>query len=372
MSTDSAFKLDKISIITPTLLGGGAERIAVSLANHFQESGIVVDLVVFNLVGPLARDVNSGVNIINLDVSRARYALLKMRSYLKNNKDTPMISAMRDSNVLTGMASSGINIKKMLFLEAATLHGILDYPIWLRLFWLTCIKASYYKATFIIANSHDTKSGLVSYKLAPISKTKVIPNPVLPANHHLLKNEKIDEEWLTNPTFKVIISVARLVPFKNHPFLIESFKDVYAHNKNARLIIIGEGPDSQQLCVMIARLNLDKVIKFIPFQNNIYPYYANADVFALTSNWEAFGNVIVEALSAGLPVVATDCPGGPRMILGNGKYGQLVPVGNKKFFVKALIDALEKPIPDRDALRNYAENYTVSRIASSYYKLLVT
>ncbi len=372
MSKNQIFKLNKISIITPTLLGGGAERIAVSLANHFAECGMVVDLVVFNLTGPLVRDVSSNVNVVNFDVPKLRYSLFRLRGYLSNNKEALIISVIRDSSILISIASWGMKIKRLLFLEQSTMYEIMSKPMWLRLFWLTCIKASYYKATFIIANSHDTKSGLVSYKLAPISKTKVIPNPVLPANHHLLKNEKIDEEWLTNPTFKVIISVARLVPFKNHPFLIESFKDVYAHNKNARLIIIGEGPDSQQLCVMIARLNLDKVIKFIPFQNNIYPYYANADVFALTSNWEAFGNVIVEALSAGLPVVATDCPGGPRMILKDGKYGQLVPVGDKKLFVKALIDALEKPIPDRDVLIKYAENYTVSRIASSYYKLLVT
>ena len=188
----------------------------------------------------------------------------------------------------------------------------------------------------------------------------------------MLKKEKIKDEWLDDPKLKVILSVGRLVPLKNHPFLIESFNDVYAQNKNVRLIIVGEGPESQRLYEMISILNLEKVIKFVNFQNNIHPYYANADVFALTSNWEGFGNVIVEALSAGLPVVATDCPGGPRMILEDGKYGQLVPVGDKKLFVNALIDALEKPIPDRDVLRNYAENYTVSRIASSYYKLLVT
>ena len=283
-----------------------------------------------------------------------------------------MISAMRDSNVLTGMASSGINIKKMLFLEATTLHGILDYPIWLRLFWLACIKMSYLRATLVIANSHDTKSGLISHRLVQPPKIKVIPNPVLPASHSILKKEKIKDEWLDDPKLKVILSVGRLVPLKNHPFLIESFNDVYAQNKNVRLIIVGEGPESQRLYEMISILNLEKVIKFVNFQNNIHPYYANADVFALTSNWEGFGNVIVEALSAGLPVVATDCPGGPRMILEDGKYGQLVPVGDKKLFVNALIDALEKPIPDRDVLRNYAENYTVSRIASSYYKLLVT
>ena len=279
---------------------------------------------------------------------------------------------MRDSNILIGMASFGMDLSKVIFREATTLHGTLSYPIWLRFFLLACIKISYLKATLVIANSHDTKSDLISYGLVQPPKINVIPNPVLPTFHSLLKSEKINDEWLANPKLKIILSVGRLVAYKNHPFLIESFNDLYAQNKNARLIIVGEGPESQRLYEIVNKFNLEKVVKFVSFQNNVHPYYANADAFAFTSNWEGFGNVIVEALSAGLPVVATDCPGGPRMILEDGKYGQLVPVGNKKFFVKALIDALEKPIPDRDVLRNYAENYTVSKIASSYYKLLVT
>ena len=105
------------------------------------------------------------------------------------------------------------------------------------------------------------------------------------------------------------------------------------------------------------------------FMPNPYAYMARARVFALSSAWEGFGNVLVEALACGCPVVSTDCPYGPSEILAKGRYGRLTPVGD----AEALADAMAETIaaePDRALLRARAEDFTVGRSVASYLAAL--
>ncbi|MBL4773466.1 MAG: glycosyltransferase, partial [Alcanivoracaceae bacterium] len=89
-------------------------------------------------------------------------------------------------------------------------------------------------------------------------------------------------------------------------------------------------------------LKLDTFVLFShPFQANVFPYYKKATLFALSSQWEGFGNVIVEALSTGTPVISTNCPGGPKMILKNGKYGQLIELGDSLAYTNALLSNIQ-------------------------------
>ena len=96
-----------------------------------------------------------------------------------------------------------------------------------------------------------------------------------------------------------------------------------------------------------------------------YPWYRSADLFVLSSLWEGFGNVIVEALECGLPVVSTEAAGGPREILENGRYGNLVPSGNPALLAKEMAEALTSP-HDRASLIKRARAFSVSEISSRY------
>lgn len=359
----------KISIITPSLNGGGAEKVAVNLANHFADSDYSVDLVVFKLIGPYQSLVNKKVNLVNLSVSRTRYVFFRIRKYLRTNREARVLSVIRDANIFVGFAAYGLKIKRLAFREANTMNAIDNSPQPKKSIYKFLMKVAYKRADRIISNSEDTKTDLVKSKIIPEEKAIVIRNPVLDPSFIELKSEKLHDPWFLDEGTKVILSVGRLHRQKNFSFLISVFKEVHEINSCSRLVIVGEGEEKQRLFDLIKTEGLSEVVRIIEFQKNIYPYYENADVFALTSEWEGFGNVLVEALSVGLPIVSTNCPGGPKMVLENGKYGELVPLGDKKAYVKALLAALENPIKRQESI-NYAHHYSVEKVAREYLKVM--
>lgn len=358
-----------ISIMTPTLMGGGAEKVAVNLANHYANIGFNVDLVVFTRLAQYQSLISNKVTLINLNASRTSYAFFKVRGYLKKNKTALILSVICNSNVIVGLASFGLKLKSITFREANTLDGFINRG---KVRWFiqkTLMKISYTKANNVIANSDDTKYDLIKNEICKSEKIRVIRNPVLAPDFEELKLDEPKEEWFSQPENKVILSVGRLDVQKNHSFLIASFKDIYQKSPNARLVIVGDGNEKDNLLSLISKNGLSEVVKLVPFQRNIYPYYYNSDVFALSSDWEGFGNVLVEALSVGLPIVSTNCPGGPKMILKGGEYGALTPLGDKKSYVSALLKILEKPEKNKKSIV-YAKIFTVESVAKDYLKIL--
>ena len=362
--------MEKIVIITPSLNGGGAEKVAVNLANYYASVGYTVDLVVFKLIGSYQSLVNDQVNLVNLNVSRTRYVFFKVRNYLKNNQNARVLSVIRDANIFVGLAALGLRLKCLVFREAETLTPVQNMKRLKKVIYKLLMKISYSLATRVIANSSDTKSDLISHKIVDKEKIKVIRNPVLVSDYEKLKLCKVEHKWFKDTNIKVILSVGRLHASKNFSFLISVFKDIYNLDDKLRLMIVGEGSEESYLLNQISQSGLTDVVELVPFQENIYPYYQNADVFALTSEWEGFGNVLVEALSVGLPVVSTNCPGGPKMILDGGKYGCLVPIGNEKLYAEALISALNEGEMLHFARVEYAKRFSVEKVAALYLKIM--
>jgi len=101
--------------------------------------------------------------------------------------------------------------------------------------------------------------------------------------------------------------------------------------------------------------------------SNPYPWYCTADLFVLSSMWEGFGNVIVEALECGVPVVSTNCPSGPSEILDNGEYGTLVPVGDYVLLSNAIHSTLLKKV-NKNKLIERSKQFTVTKISLQYLK----
>jgi glycosyltransferase involved in cell wall biosynthesis len=158
---------------------------------------------------------------------------------------------------------------------------------------------------------------------------------------------------------------------KGFDLLIEAFAIIASQNEQLRLAIAGEGPDLQLLRDLAARLDLAQRVSFLGPIKNLSAVMRKADVFVLSSRYEGFPNVLLEALASGVPVVSTDCPSGPREILGDGSLGLLVPCGS----AKALAEAVMRVISDAELHRRLsapgvARRYELGSVITAWETLL--
>jgi glycosyltransferase involved in cell wall biosynthesis len=166
----------------------------------------------------------------------------------------------------------------------------------------------------------------------------------------------------------VILAVGRLQPQKDFPLLIEAFGRVRA-TRPARLLILGEGPDHTALQQQVDAAGLTADVALPGFDANPYAYMKQAAAFVLSSRWEGLPGVLIEALYCGTPLIATDCPSGPKEILANGAYGRLIPMREVTAMTAALQAALGGEIarPPADSWRPFELNTVVDK----YLRLLV-
>ncbi len=134
---------------------------------------------------------------------------------------------------------------------------------------------------------------------------------------------------------------------------------------------MGDGEERTSLQTAVDENGLTNDVSFVGFQNNPYAYIKQADVFVLSSLYEGFGNVLVEALAAGTTIVSTDCPSGPREILAEGAYGHIVPVGDPVELAHAMEKALLQPM-EPETLQRRAAAFTVNACADQYERLFKT
>lgn len=357
--------MKKIVIITPSLAGGGAEKIAVNLANEYASRGHNVELVLFKAKGPYLKLVNNNVALNDLDIRKPKLAFLELRKYLRKNRDALFLSVIRTANIHVGLASIGLGLNCLIFREANTLEAVLEKPLFRRFLSKSAMALSYYFANGIIANSPDTKNDLIKNKITWRDKVAVIPNPVLPSGYQSLYAKEVEHPWFNNEDFKVVLAVGRLHKQKNFSFLISAFKYVLTQEPKARLLIIGEGDEEHQLINQITSSGMKEYVKLEKFKANVFPYYYNAHLFALSSDWEGFGNVLVEALAAGLPIVSTNCNGGPKFILADRIYGTLVSIGDARGFANAILEELQNTNKKLHSIE-YSKNFTVDIISQQY------
>jgi glycosyltransferase involved in cell wall biosynthesis len=172
--------------------------------------------------------------------------------------------------------------------------------------------------------------------------------------------------------FKQFINIAFLDPKKNQIMLIEAFHKAFNNDSNYRLKIVGNGPEKSKLLETIKKLGNENIILagYLP-QEKVVETLQESDYFALSSNYETFGVVIVEAMSCGLPVIATKC-GGPETIIINEKLGILTDVGDTDAFSKSLKKLIDINF-DTQYIRNYAiDNYSYEALSIRLIELYKT
>lgn len=174
-----------------------------------------------------------------------------------------------------------------------------------------------------------------------------------------LSRQPVDHPWLAGDGPPVILAAGHLSPAKDRATLLRAF-DRVRRRIDSRLIIIGEGSQREKLERLARDLDLSNQVDMPGFKMNPYAWMARADLFVLSSRSEGMSNVLAEALGLGVPVVSTDCPTGPRDVLGGGRFGALVPVGDDEALARAIEDALRcktRPVIPDDAIAPFRAEY---------------
>ena len=203
----------------------------------------------------------------------------------------------------------------------------------------------------------------------PAGRVHTVYNPVVSAGLVRDAHRPAGHPWLDRPGPPVVLAAGRLVGQKDFPTLLAAFAGVLAR-RPARLVVLGEGRLRPTLAARAGELGISGHTDFPGFVQNPYAFMAKAGVFALSSANEGLGNVLIEAMACGCPVVSTACAYGPDEILEDGRWGELVPVGDAKALSEAMVRALDRP-PPREALRKRASDFGVDQAVTCYEELLV-
>jgi len=179
-------------------------------------------------------------------------------------------------------------------------------------------------------------------------------------------DEPLDHQWLDDPNLNVILSAGRHAPQKGFDTLLRAFDRL--DEPNTRLILLGDGDERESLIELATELGIEDRTDFPGFVDNPFSYMAQADLFVLSSWYEGFGNVLIEAMAVGCPIVSTDCPSGPNEILDNGHYGALVPVKNDSAMATSIAECLENPT-NPDKLYDRANEFAIEAVVDCYAQL---
>lgn len=361
----------KLAFLMPNAAGGGVEKVVIRLANFFTDyMQIDVDVVMYNAVGPNLDAVNDKVNVIDLEAAGTLNIILKTRKYLVEHKPTVIFPRMHSPVVLTTLATLGISPRPTIIGSMHSMRraepgsGIAAIKNRLRDF---VVKRLFGSTDHLIAVSRGVLEQYQQIYSLDKAKTSVIYNPISVDDIRIKGEEYPEHPWFGGDE-KIILATGRLIPQKNFTGLLHSFHSV-ASKVEAKLIVLGEGPMRGELESLRSELGLDELVDFPGYVNNPYAFMKRAHLFVLSSRSEGLGNVIIEALASGLPVVSTDCESGPREILGDNEWGKLVPVGDNDALAEAILHELDSPV-DAAAQISRAWDFDVKAIARQYIELL--
>lgn len=360
---------DKLALFIPSLHGGGAERVMVSLANGLAARGLSVDLVLARKSGAYVADVSPKVRIINLNASRTLYTLWPLVRYLRRERPATLLSAMNYVNVIASWAHqlAGAPTRLVLTEHSHVSRQLSDTPRSLAWGLPRLMRPAYARAHAIVAVSDGVARDLADMLGQPTHAIHTLHNPIDTARAAQLGTKALNHPWFTPGAPPVVLAAGRLSPEKDYPTLIKAFCLLRAQ-RPARLVILGEGGEQAALETMISGLACQDDILLAGFQPNPYAWMQRAAVFVLSSRWEGFGNVLVEAMACGTPVVSTACPSGPEEILGQGRWGRLVPVAGPDALAQAMARTLDDPHPPD--VRRRAQDFSIDVAIEAYLPLL--
>ncbi len=350
---------------------GGIGKMRLNLTRELLDRGVKVDLLLGDTKGPYFPRLDPRVRVVNLGTSHSLASLPGLVRYLRREHPDVVITERIRVNVAAVRARNLARTGTRVF---AGIHTAMSREIdnlrpdrrgrHKRLFH------RYYPMNDgFIAISEGVAQDLVDLLGVPREAVKIVYNPVVTAELYAKMKNPVSHPWLSDGReMPVLLSVGRLEPQKDFATLLRAHQSVNRRSR-CRLIILGEGNQREPLLKLARELGLEELVQFPGYVGNPLPYMRQADLFVMSSAWEGLGNVLIEALACGTPVVSTDCPNGPREILQDQRYGPLVPVGDAEALSRAILATLAAPLPG-DVLRQAVTRFTVEECADNYLKAL--
>lgn len=214
----------------------------------------------------------------------------------------------------------------------------------------------------------------VKLSYSPLAKNHdpvhVVNNPVFSMSLREMAEGTINHPWFSEKrSFLTALTVGRLAPEKEQHIQIEAISLLRAEGLDIRLVLLGDGPLRKELQDLVDRKGLGDSIQFLGRRDNPFPYMKRCDVFCLSSRYEGLPGVLVQAMALGCRIVSTDCVAGPREVLRNGQFGELVPVGDARALAGATKRVLRRRLGDRE-LKDEASLYSASRFVKRIISLV--
>jgi len=351
--------------------GGGAEGVIINLVEEYKSRGLEVDLLLIEQTGPYLADVPEDVRILRIgseyELFWPIFSVLRLIRYLRNYRPDVLVSTLPAANFASILANNRANTQTRHVIRVANKPsdelGSTNTPF--PHVKSVLIRLLYPRANHIIALSDGIKHDLADNFDIPEDLITILPNPKrIDSIIESADREPPPEMVFTEP---VILAVGRLVEQKDFHTLIRAFHHLNKQ-RPSQLVILGEGPERESLMRLAEELGILERVCLPGFVDNPYKFMSNADMLVLSSRWEGFGNVLVEALACGTPVVSTSCSG-PEFILESGRFGLLTPVGDHEALSKSMMTTIDNP-PAPGMLRERATDFSIDRVISDYHTVL--
>lgn len=364
----------KITILMSRVANGGLERVQINLANEFIAAGHDVEIVAGKITYSPYPALDPRVRLLEIAPSAPWRFMAGLAKHMLRSGPEFILTTSNDIACMALLfrpflaPKTKIVVTQHLSLSAPQeqYRGIARASQWLL------FKAM--RVLLPLANSTIAVSKGVAEDLARVFSLRresisVIYNPIITSDFDTLSQQQIDWPWADHDV-PVVVFVGRLCPEKRLDLLLSSLLPSLSAGQ-ARLLVVGSGPQSDWLQRKIGSCGIETVCVLVGFVNNVLPYIRQSTVLVLASDYEGFGNVLVEAMGCGTQVVSTDCPHGPREILVNGLFGQLVPVGDSLAMRHAILQCIQgSSYIAPESLKERASAFSAQSAASAYLKIL--
>lgn len=367
-------RVPKLLFVLPSLGGGGAERASVDLLRGIDRQRFDITLALFARSGRFLQELPDDILLYDLR-GRQSYdvrLIWRLAGVLRRERPDVIFSVLRYTNLITLLACrlsgtrAGVVVNEQNPPSAEfALFGGGRVKAWF-------LRRLYPGADQVTAISTGIARELVSTYDLPPDKVQVIPNPVDLLRVKTLAAARVEHPWFSAQAgLPVLVAAGRLHPQKGFAHLLRAFSAV-RRVLPCKLVILGEGPLRAELEGLVASLGLADDVALPGFQENPYNYIAHADVFVLSSLFEGFGNVLVDALALGVPVISTRCPVGPEDIIADGVTGVFVPPADEGALAQAILRVLQDGELRRELSANgplRAADFAIERIVPQYEAL---